>query len=91
MYNAMEGLDTDGIELNMKTSPPSILDNEQQRRYQQQVHDLKQGLAEEEIKVYLDEFEQRVEEEILMIGNISLDDVQVSCLKHLLSNEHHMV
>ena len=35
------------------------------------------GLAEEEIKVYLDEFEQRVEEEILMIGNIPLDDVQV--------------
>jgi len=40
-------------------------------------HKLCLGLAEEQIKVYLDEFEQRVEQEILMIGNISLDDVQV--------------
>ena len=39
------------------------------------------GLAEEQIKVYLDEFEQRVEQEILMIGNISLDDVQVSLIR----------
>lgn len=76
MYETLQGLDNDDIELNMKTSPPSILNNNQQVEYHQEVQDLKQGLAEEEIKVYLDEFEQRVEQEILMIGNISLDDVQ---------------
>ena len=43
MYETLQGLDTDEIELNMKTSPPSILNNEQQVEYQKQVQDLKQG------------------------------------------------
>lgn len=78
LYEVMGSLDTDEIQLNLKTSPPSIMDSDQQKIHQKQVLELKQGLAEEEIKVYLDEFEKQVEQEILMIGNISLEDVQVS-------------
>jgi len=43
MYETLEGLDTDEIELNMKTSPPSILNNVQQQKHQKEVQDLKQG------------------------------------------------
>ncbi|XP_057308593.1 uncharacterized protein LOC130646936 [Hydractinia symbiolongicarpus] len=76
LYEVMGSLDTDEIQLNLKTSPPSIMESDQQKIHQKQVLELKQGLAEEEIKVYLDEFEKQVEQEILMIGNISLEDVQ---------------
>ena len=44
MYETLEGLDTDEIELNLKTSPPSILTNDQQQEYQNQVQSLKQGI-----------------------------------------------
>lgn len=43
MYETLEGLDTDEIELNLKTSPPSILTNDQQQEYQKEVQNLKQG------------------------------------------------
>lgn len=46
MYETLEGLDTDEIELNMKTTPPSILTNDHQQQYQKQVQDLKQGLQQ---------------------------------------------
>ena len=45
LYGTLQSLDTDDIELNLKTSPPSILTNDQQQEYQKQVHDLKQGIA----------------------------------------------
>ena len=73
----MDSLDSEHIRLNLKTAPPNMFENEEQKIFHKHVQDLKQGLAEEEIKVYLDEFEERVEQEILMIGNISLEDVQV--------------
>ena len=73
----MDSLDSEDIRLNLKTAPPNMFENEEQKIFQKHVQDLKQGLAEEEIRVYLDEFEERVEQEILMIGNISLEDVQV--------------
>ena len=44
MYETLEGLDTDEIDLNLKTSPPSILTNDQQQEYQKEVQSLKQGM-----------------------------------------------
>ncbi len=38
---------------------------------------MKLALAEEEIGEYLQEFERQVEEEVLMIGSIGLEEVQV--------------
>lgn len=42
------------------------------------VEELKQSVADEEIAAYLLEFEKKVEEEIIKIGDISLEDVQVN-------------
>ena len=79
-YETIDTLDTDDIELNQKTSPHSILESDQQSIYNKQVQNLKQGLAAEEIMVYLDDFEEQVKQEILMIGNISLGEVQVQSI-----------
>lgn len=58
--------------------PPSLYENAQQREMHKYVEELQQSVADEEISLYLDEFERKVEEEIILVGNISLEDVQVS-------------
>ena len=86
LYEVMDSLETDDIHLNLKTSPPPLFENEEQEHMHKRVNELKQGLAEEEIQMYLDEFEQKVEEEILMIGTVSLEDVQME--ERRLREEH---
>ena len=77
LYEMMGSLDGGDTELNSKASPPSLFGTAQQQEMHRYVEELKLGLAEEEISEYLDEFEKQVEEEVLMIGSISLEEVQV--------------
>jgi hypothetical protein len=71
----------DGGESELETSdpPPPVIQPEDKAQQQNKIDELKLGLAEERIDTYLDDFERRMEEEILMIGQISLEEVQVSC------------
>ena len=78
LYEYLGSLDNGDTELESKGIPPSLYDNDQHRNTQRNVEDTKLAMAEEEIGWYLEEFEKRVEEEVLMIGNISLSEVQVS-------------
>jgi len=76
LYEYLGSLDNGDTELESKGIPPSLYDNDQHRNTQQNVEDTKLAMAEEEIGWYLQEFEKYVEEEVLMIGNISLSEVQ---------------
>ena len=58
--------------------PPLLYDNLQQQEMHKYVEELRQSVADEEIAAYLNEFERKVEEEIIEVGDISLEDVQVS-------------
>ncbi len=77
MYEFLGSLDHGDTELESKGVPPSLFNNEQQRHMHQSVDKIKLALAEEEIGAYLEEFERHVEEEVLMIGNIGLEEVLV--------------
>lgn len=64
-------------ELETTASPPPLVLPEEKHAKQRRIEELKQGLANEPIDLYDEDFEKRMEEEILMIGNISLEMVQV--------------
>ena len=70
-------LDSGETQLETSSLPPPLLEPDEQKEKQRQVQELKVGLAEEPIGAYVDDFEKRMEDEILMIGNISLEEVQV--------------
>ncbi|XP_047145718.1 uncharacterized protein LOC100210827 isoform X1 [Hydra vulgaris] len=74
LYDVLVSMDAKESQLNIKTQP--LFQSDLQKQNLKDITELKKSLAEEEIKVYLDEFEQRVEQEILMIGNISFKEIQ---------------
>ena len=73
----MGTLDGGESELETTASPPPLILPEEKHAKQQRIDELKQGLANEPIELYDEEFEKRMEDEVLMIGNISLEMVQV--------------
>ena len=76
-----DDLENEKSGLGTKKPPPSLYDNLQQKEMHKYVDELRQGMADEEIASYLAEFERKIEEEIIEIGDISLEDVQVGQLK----------
>ena len=77
LYEYLGSLDNGDTELESKHIPPPLFENENQHHMHRDIDRTKLSLAEEEIEDYLDEFERQVEEEVLMIGNIGLNEVQV--------------
>ncbi|CAH3160843.1 unnamed protein product [Porites lobata] len=72
----MGTLDGGESELETTASPPPLILPEEKHAKQRRIEELKQGIANDPIDLYDEEFEKRVEDEILMIGNISLEMVQ---------------
>ena len=73
----MGTLDGGESELEATTLPPPLLLPEEKHAKHRHIEELKQGVANDPIYYYDEEFEKRVEDELLMIGNISLEMVQV--------------
>ena len=76
-----DGLENEESGLGAAKPPPLLYDNLQQREMHKYVEELRQSVADEEIAAYLSEFEKKIEEEIIEVGDISLEDVQV-CSYH---------
>ncbi|XP_068706194.1 uncharacterized protein [Montipora foliosa] len=72
----MGTLDGGESELETTASPPPLLLPEEKYAKQRRIEELKQGVANDPIDYYDEEFEKRMEDEILMVGNISLEMVQ---------------
>lgn len=79
----MGTLDGGESELETTTSPPPLILPEEKHAKQRRIEELKQGIANDPIDLYDEEFEKRMEDEILMIGNISLEMVQVYIFGYL--------
>ena len=78
--NFEDGLENEESGLGTHKPPPLLYENLQQKEMHKYVDELRQSVADEEIAAYLIEFEKKVEEEIIEIGDISLEDVQVSII-----------
>ena len=73
-----DSLEDEDSGLGTEKPPPLLYDNAQQKEMHKYVDELKQSVADEEIAAYLEEFEKKIEEEIIEVGDISVEDVQVS-------------
>jgi hypothetical protein len=55
----------------------NLFDSEKQKAKYQYIDELKLQMADSTVEKYVDDFHQNVEDEVLMIGSITLEDVQV--------------
>ncbi|EDO30431.1 predicted protein, partial [Nematostella vectensis] len=72
----MGKLDGGETELETTSPPPPVIKPEEKEPQTRRIQELKQGLAEEPILEYIEEFEKKMQEEIVMIGQISLEEIQ---------------
>ena len=56
----------------------SIFDSEQQKANYEYIDELKSQMVDSSVEKYVESFHRSIEDEILMIGSISLEHVQVS-------------
>ncbi|CAB3994118.1 partial [Paramuricea clavata] len=73
IYALLESLEEDKVNL---LNSQNIFDSEKQKAKYEYIDELKLQMADAPVEKYVDDFHQNVEDEILMIGSISLEDVQ---------------
>ena len=74
IYALLESLEEDKVTL---LNSQNIFDSEKQKAKYQYIDELKLQMADSTVEKYVDDFHQNVEDEIVMIGSITLEDVQV--------------
>jgi hypothetical protein len=74
IYALLESLEEDKVTL---LNSQNIFDSEKQKAKYQYIDELKLQMADSTVEKYVDDFHQNVQDEILMIGSITLEDVQV--------------
>ena len=77
IYALLESFEEDKVNL---LNSQNIFDSEKQKAKYQYIDELKLQMADSTVEKYVDDFHQNVEDEILMIGSITLEDVQVNCM-----------
>ncbi|XP_074656241.1 uncharacterized protein LOC141909627 [Tubulanus polymorphus] len=82
----IDTLNEDVEDLAATTAPPSLFTRPEHVDSYKQIADLRLQIEEEEIRRYVEEFEQRIKDDVLMIGSISLDEIQDE--EKRLRNEH---
>ena len=55
----------------------TLFESDKQQAQYKYINELKTQMADSKVDEYIEDFHQNVEDEILMIGSISLEDVQV--------------
>ena len=78
LYRLMASLEDGQTELDTRHEPPSLFTRPEHVSKYKQITDLRVQLEEEHIGDYVGEFEEGVRDDVLMIGSIALDEVQVS-------------
>lgn len=67
-------MDEDKVNL---VNSQNLFESEKQKAKYQYIDELKLQIADSSLEKYVDDFNDTVEDEILMIGSITLEDVQV--------------
>ena len=78
LYRLMASLEDGQTDLDTQHDPPSLFMRPEHVSKYKQITDLRMQLEEEDIGDYVGEFEDGVRDDVLMIGSIALDEVQVS-------------
>lgn len=74
IYALLESLEEDKVNL---LNSQNLFESEKQKAKYEYIDELKLQMADSTVEKYVDDFHQNVEDEILMIGSITLEDVQV--------------
>lgn len=85
LFRLLESMEGDG-DLNTEQQPPSLFARPEHVTTYQKISELRLQMEEEEMSPYLDHFEAGVKDDVVMLGSISLEDVQEE-EKHL-RDEH---
>ena len=79
IYGLLQSLDEDEQDLlnSRSLAHPSLFDSDKQQAKYKYIDELKLQIADSAVDRYVQDFNQNVEDEILMIGSVSLEEVQV--------------
>ena len=80
LENLIGTLEEGDSELHTEREPPTLFHRPEHEPSYRQISTLRQEIEEEPIDPYIDHFEDNVRDDVLMIGNISLEEVQVSVI-----------
>lgn len=86
LYRLLETMEKEEGDLSNQKQPPSLFSRPEHVEKYQKISKLKLEMQESEMSPYLDHFEAGVRDDLLMIGNVSLEDVQAE--EHQLRDEH---
>lgn len=79
LYRYLDALDTADTDLDGPHEPPELFHPEAEHRHNyNNISLLKCEVEEEEVTPYVDEFDAGTQEDVLMVGKISLDEIQVT-------------
>ena len=73
----MDTLDGGESDLEADVEPPSFFQRPEHEPNYKKISNLRQEMEEEEIDPYISQFDDTIKDDVLMIGNISLEEVQV--------------
>ncbi|XP_072175940.1 uncharacterized protein [Diadema setosum] len=76
LENLMGTLEEGDSELHTEREPPTLFNRPEHEPSYRQISHLRQEMEEEPIDPYIDRFEDNIRDDVLMIGNISLEEVQ---------------
>ena len=80
LYRLMDSLEDGETDLDARADPPSLFTRPEHLPNYKKISDLKLELEEEDIGPYMEDFDEGVKDDVLMIGSISLEEVQVRCI-----------
>ncbi|XP_038052469.1 uncharacterized protein LOC119725181 [Patiria miniata] len=76
LYKLMNTLDGGESDLEAEAPPPSFFQRPEHEPNYKKISVLRQEMEEEEIDPYISQFDDTIKDDVLMIGNISLEEVQ---------------
>ena len=79
LYRLMASLDGRDGSLDQHTEPPSLFTQPENVTSYKKISELKMQMEDADIGDYVGEFEEGIRDDVLMIGSIGLEEVQV-CL-----------
>lgn len=77
LYRLMASLEDGQTELDTTHAPPSLFRRPEHVNKYKHITDLRLELEDDRIDNYVGQFEDRIRDDVLMIGSIDLEEVQV--------------
>ena len=73
----MGAIESGETELESTAEPPTLFARPELQDNYKKISELKTKIVEEEFEPYVDNFERDIQDDVLMIGKVSLEEIQV--------------